>query len=417
MPAKAVYRRNRHCLSTIERCASRGEHGRTPAAVAGIRRYGGCGITLDPVSSSHHQAIHRRRHGLGRPHCSGDGRLGDRDGGTRRVGSPRRRRNATTASLNGAVSAFNADARGSLRRRRVHRRRRRPERRLHRELERRSLERARRLAAERRRVRDRLSRRQGVRRRASSPNAGGNPNADFLAVWDGTQLGAVLQRDRARRSTGRSRAADHRLDALRRRDVRERRGHRLRRLPARVRPRHRRGELDGRRRTATSAAPSTRSPPTATAALYAGGGFINLDAHRRRRQRRVPRRRRLARDGQRDRTRRRRGRRASSAASPPAGPTSTSARTPIDVAGIPQADHVASGTARPGARRARTPPARTAGSRRPPPSTRITTTPDARLRRRLVSERETATRRADDIASFDGTSWSPSARTAPATAR
>ena len=78
-------------------------------------------------------------------------------------------------------------------------------------------------------------------------NAGGNANADFLAVWNG-RVGAVLHADRAghlRRD--RQQPADRRPDALRRRGVPERRGHRVRRLPARLRPDDGARELHGRR--------------------------------------------------------------------------------------------------------------------------------------------------------------------------
>ena len=59
-------------------------------------------------------------------------------------------------------------------------------------------------------------------------NAGGNPNADFLAVWDGTSWGRSATRPGAPIGGERLLPPDHRLDPLRRRVVRERRGHRRR---------------------------------------------------------------------------------------------------------------------------------------------------------------------------------------------
>ena len=96
-----------------------------------------------------------------------------------------------------------------------------------------------------------------------------------------------------------------------------------------------------------------------------------------------------------------------SAGSPPTGPTCTSARTRINVAGIPRPTTSRSGTGRHGAPWAPTAPATNgwfpASDRRStpwPPSAR-TSSPQGRSRTR------TATPRADNIAFFDGTAWHP----------
>ena len=77
-------------------------------------------------------------------------------------------------------------------------------------------------------------------------NAGGNPNADFLAVWDGAALEVVLRADHRERQG----APDHRAVALHRRRLRRRRRPGLRRQAGELRPRHRRVVLDGHRRHA-----------------------------------------------------------------------------------------------------------------------------------------------------------------------
>ena len=105
--------------------------------------------------------------------------------------------------------------------------------------------------------------------------------------------------------------------------------------------------------------------------LYAGGGFTEPAGHRRRRQRRPPARRgHLAGHG-----RGRAGRavarsRPSSAASPPSGPTRTSARTPMTSRASRRPTTSHAGTVRRGARWAPAAAAGTGGSRRPPRSTR-----------------------------------------------
>ena len=97
-------------------------------------------------------------------------------------------------------------------------------------------------------------------------NAGGDANADFLAVWDGASWEPFCDAAGPAFNGNVTQPADHRPDALRRRRVPERRGHRVRRLPARLRPGHRRRELDGHRSGRTpSPARCTRWRPTATA--------------------------------------------------------------------------------------------------------------------------------------------------------
>ena len=169
-------------------------------------------------------------------------------------------------------------------------------------------------------------------------NAGGNPNADFLAVWDGTSGGRPATRP-GRLHGNVMRAPDHRLDPLRRRVVRERRRHRGGRLPGRLRPEHGGRARDGRHRRRHRRF-GVRADRRQQGNLYAGGGFINLDRHSRRRQVAYLRRRRVARDGLRARAERRRDRHTSCAASPRHGTDVYVGTDSVDIAGIPQADHV-----------------------------------------------------------------------------
>ena len=90
------------------------------------------------------------------------------------------------------------------------------------------------------------------------------------------ELVTGLQRHRAQRE--RHGAADHRLDAVRRRRVPERRRDRQRRLPARLRPGHRDSAARRSRRRLRPFSGSVYAlAADANGVLYAGGGFTNLE--------------------------------------------------------------------------------------------------------------------------------------------
>ena len=298
-----------------------------------------------------------------------------------------------------------------------------------------------------------------------SPTPAATPNADYIARWDGTTwkalgapplngavnaiayaaarstsaassrtpaatrtpttsrsgtagVGAGLQRDRPAHRRHRLRAGDRRLDALRRRHVPERRRDRHRRLPARLRPEHGRA---ARR-------PSAPEP-------MIGGGVYALDRRqpraplRGRRVRRRPGRHRRRRTrsptstaaaGTRSAAGRRRAARPSDcscAASPRAGPNVYVGTDSVDIAGIPQADHVAKWNGSAWSALG----SNTAGGRRLVPAIGVRLRADdvriARLRRRRRSERERRPARRHGSRSSTERAGSRSARTAPATAR
>ena len=107
---------------------------------------------------------------------------------------------------------------------------------------------------------------------ARSTNAGGTADADNLAVWDGTSWKPFCtppgHDDRERHSP-----AGRRADPLRRGRLPGRRGHRHRRLPARVRPGHRHPELHRRRPGPPVLRPRERADRHSDGTLYAGGRF------------------------------------------------------------------------------------------------------------------------------------------------
>ena len=273
-----------------------------------------------------------------------------------------------TAALNGAVYSLNSDAPGACSTRRLlHRRRRQAGRGLHREVERRRLERARLFEAERR-VHAIAYHAGKVYVGGVFTNAGGNPNADFLAVWDGTKWGTpcnatgpafggnvnALQIIGSTLYVGGSFAngagiasADYLLAC----------------------------DLNTGAASSTVAADGDLSgsmyalTADSKGALYAGGGFSNLEG--------IP----AADDvayyvggawhamgsGPLRPAARSRG---SSAASPQTGRRYTSARIPSTSRASRRPITSSSGTARPGAQSARTPAAETAGSRLRASSTR-----------------------------------------------
>ena len=99
---------------------------------------------------------------------------------------------------------------------------------------------------ERSRIRHRRIRRKGLRR-WHLPERGRRRQRRLPRDLGRRELEAVLRCDRAGVRRQRDQLGDHRPDALRRRLVPGRRGHRVRRLPARLRPGDRRRELHGPR--------------------------------------------------------------------------------------------------------------------------------------------------------------------------
>ena len=277
--------------------------------------------------------------GLGR--CGGVRAAGAR-GRARRLGSCRLRRAGDTAGAERDAIRTAAGVRvDAARRRLVHRRRRRRERRLRRALGRPRVDGARRAAAQRRGQRDRRA------QRARSTSAGSSATRAATRTPTTSRSGtAAAGRPACTRAAARGprlRARDRRLDALRRRHVPERRGHRVRPTScsrATSAPARRgRPSAPGRR---SSAAASTRSQPTAAGALYAGGAFSTSPAS-------PPRTRSPTSTaagwhalGSGPRARRRGARPARAQPRRPSGTDVYVGTDAVDIAGIPQADHVAS---------------------------------------------------------------------------